>query len=87
MSTWYFNPFLKMGVTSAHFKQEGKFPDWRTSFKVEWMQLIRTVVFSFMILVGTSLFWVILDKPKDLIFFFQNITSFYSFKCERVVFI
>ena len=60
---------FKMGVISAHFRQEGKFPDWIDSFNAEWMKSVKNFAFSFIILVGTSPFWEVLLQSKDLIFF------------------
>ena len=62
-----------MRVTLAHFRQEGQFTDWIASFHAEWMKLVKSSAFSFVILVVTSPFREVLDMSKDLLFSRHNL--------------
>ena len=75
MTTWDLKNKKKIGVTSAHFRLKAKFADSIGSFNSQWMKSVENSAFSFMILVGTSLFWEVLDMSKDL-FFFKALSRF-----------
>ena len=60
-------PFLKMGVTSAHFRHEGKVPDCTQVLKVVCRKSAKISALPLITLIGISLSCEAFDVFKDFI--------------------